>query len=96
MQQLSQAKPIPMEALDIDQERLQRALAASRRNIAFFQEHGADLFEQCPDGWILIYGEQEIEMFTEFLDAAERRSSLDQADRDSSIVRHQRRGVWIL
>ena len=87
---------IPMEELDIDQERLQRALAASRRNVAFFQEHGAVLFEQCPEGWILIYGDQQVELFDEFLDAAERRWSLDQPDRDSSIVRHQRQGIWIL
>ena len=90
------ATRISMEELDIDQERLQVALASSRRNVAFFQEHGVELFEQCPEGWILIYGDQQVEMFDEFLDAAERRRSLDEPDRDSSIVRHQRRGIWIL
>lgn len=90
------ATVIPIEDLEIDQERLQVALTASRRNISFFQERGAELYEQCPEGWILIYGDQQVEMFDEFLDAAERRSNLDLPDRDSSIVRHQRRGVWIL
>lgn len=90
------ATRIPIEDLKIDQERLQVALAAARRNITFFQEHGAELFEQCPEGWILIYGDQQVEMFDEFLDAAKRRSALDLPDRDSSIVRHQRQGIWIL
>lgn len=96
MQQLSQAKPIPMEALDIDQERLRRALAAMRRNNAYFLEHMEDLFEQCPDGWILIFGDQRVEMYDGFLDAAERRRGLDQPERDGSIVRHQLSGTWIL
>lgn len=90
------ATRISMEELDIDQERLQVALAAMRRNNAYFLEHIDELFEQCPQGWILIFGDQQVETYDEFLDAAERRRGLDQPDRDGSIVRHQLSGTWIL
>lgn len=90
------ATRISMEELDIDQERLQVALAAMRRNNAYFLEHIDELFEQCPQGWILIFGDQQVETYDEFLDAAQRRRGLDQPDRDGSIVRHQLSGTWIL
>lgn len=87
---------IPKEALKIDQERLDRAIEGAKRNNAYFLEHVEELFEQCPDGWILIYGDQQVEMFDDPIAVAERRWSLSQADQDGAIMKHQMSGIWIL
>lgn len=81
---------------DIDEARLYEALRSMRNNNDYFLLHAEDLFEQCPRGWILIFGDNQVEMFDDIFEAAKRRTDLDQSDRDGSIVRHQRSGTWIL
>ncbi len=92
---ISRPKLIPKEALKIDPERLDRAIESMKRNEAYFREHMEELFEQCPEGWILIYGDQQVEMFEDPIAVAKRRWSLSEADRDGAIMRHQWSGTRI-
>ena len=85
-----------LDDLDIDQTRLHQALQSTRHNSEYFLEHSEELFEQCPTGWILIYGDHQVEMFDDILEAAERREKLKPREKDGSIVRHHRSGTWIL
>lgn len=87
---------LTQEELHVDPDRLRDALAMMRRNNDFFQAHAEELFEKYPDGWILIFGDQQVETFDDILEAAARRTSLPPSERDGSLLRRQMSGIWIL
>ena len=76
----------------------QAAYDARERNHQFFLANSSELFDQYPNHWLLLYGDQTVEAFEDTLDCIDHRDALD---RDASwrtvwIGTTDRQGIWIL
>ena len=70
---------------------------ARERNHQFFLANKWGLFDQHPDHWLLIYGDQTVEAFEDPLDCIDRRDALDpDALATAWIGTPDRPGIWIL